>query len=82
MLINTVYCIQKKLTNYHIYLENNLKESGIILFYKFINLILIVFIETTKLIKLLMVQPSMSVSYEIQFYMLRRLKTWLRSQQK
>ena len=61
------------------YLENILKESGRIISYEFINLILIVFIETTKLIKLLMVQPSMSVSYERSFYMLRILKMWLSS---
>ena len=35
-----------------------LKESGRIISYEFINLILIVFIDTTKLIKLLMIQPS------------------------
>ena len=73
--------IQNKRTIYHIYSENILKESGRIISYRFINLILIVFIETTKLIKLLIVQPCTSVSSE-RFSMLRRLKTcmWLRSQ--
>ena len=79
MLIDIV---QNKRTNYQIYLDYILKESGRIIYYRFINLILIVFIETIKLIKLLMVQPSMSVSYERSFSMLRRLKTWLRSQHK
>ena len=50
--------VQNKQKNYHIYLENMLKESGRIISYEFINLILIVFIDTTKLIKLLMIQPS------------------------
>ena len=54
--------IQNKRTYYHIYLENILKESGRIISYRFINLIVIVFIETTNLIKSLMVQPSKSVS--------------------
>ena len=54
--------IQNKRTNYYIYLENILKESGRIISYRFINLILIVFIETTTLIKLVRVQPSMPVS--------------------
>ena len=55
-----------------------------ILSYIFINLILIICIETTKLINLLMVQPSTSVSCERSFsmlmLMLRRLKTWLTQQ--
>ena len=38
MLIDTV---QNKRTNNHIYLENILKESGRIISYRFINLILI-----------------------------------------
>ena len=38
MLIDT---LQNKRTNYHFYLENILKESGRIIFYRFINLILI-----------------------------------------
>ena len=59
MLIDIV---QNKRINYHIYLENILKESGRIISYRFINLILIVFIKTIQLIKLLMVQPSISVS--------------------
>ena len=41
MLIDTV---QKKRTHYHIYFENILKESGRIISYRFINLILLVFI--------------------------------------
>ena len=64
------------------YLEDILKEYGRIISYEFINLILIVFIETTKLIKVLMIQPSMSVSRERSFYMYRILKMWLRSQHK
>ena len=64
-LIYNIYVtrqVQNKRTNYQIYLVNILKESGRIISYIFINLILIVFIEKITLIKLLMVQLSMSVS--------------------
>ena len=75
-------------------LYNNIYFNGIvniyiyiyiyILAYIFINLILIICIEITKLINLLMVQPSTSVSCERSFsmlmLMLRRLNTWLTQQ--
>ena len=75
MLIDTV---QNKQTNKLSHLFRKYFKG--ILSYRFINLILILFIETTKLIKLLMVQPSISVFCERSIYMLRIFRTWLMSQ--
>ena len=63
LLINMLIdIVQNKRINYQIYLNYILKESGRIISYIFINLVLIIVIETIQLIILLMVQPSMSVS--------------------
>ena len=59
LLINMLIdIVQNKRTNYQIYLDYILKESGRIISYRIINLVLIIVIETIKLIKLFMVQPS------------------------